>query len=144
MCLLSTSKLCHQTFEQLCRKGNYYHNIEVLQKGEGEIVTYRQPSKHANAEDYLPCICYGFSIKDELWKHEKWCCKTVVESEVKSQKKEDGLCHCCLLPQNSKDIPQIQVLESAEEQLSSIGELFELMLGSTKPNRQFDIQEGGK
>ncbi|XP_058475430.1 succinate dehydrogenase assembly factor 3, mitochondrial [Solea solea] len=62
-----------------------------------------------------------------------------------------------------KDTLQTQVLESAGERLSSmkfganlsdvslkdfqeeqIGQLYELMLESTKPNRQFDIQEDGK
>ncbi|KAG7501012.1 succinate dehydrogenase assembly factor 3, mitochondrial [Solea senegalensis] len=62
-----------------------------------------------------------------------------------------------------KDTLQTQVLESAGERLGSIkfganlsdvslkdfqqeqiGQLYELMLESTKPNRQFDIQEDGK
>ncbi|XP_047461962.1 succinate dehydrogenase assembly factor 3, mitochondrial [Mugil cephalus] len=62
-----------------------------------------------------------------------------------------------------KDTLQTQVLESAEGRLGSvkfgidlsegqlgslqdeqIGQLYELMLESTKPNRQFDIQEDGK
>ncbi|XP_018550759.1 succinate dehydrogenase assembly factor 3, mitochondrial [Lates calcarifer] len=62
-----------------------------------------------------------------------------------------------------KDTLQTQILESAGEQLSSvkfgvnlsegklsdfhdeqIGQLYELMLESTKPNRQFDIQEDSK
>lgn len=65
--------------------------------------------------------------------------------------------------QNYKDTLQTQILESAGEQLSSIkfganlsegklhnfqdaqiGQLYELMLESTKPNRQFDIQEDSK
>ncbi|AWP21867.1 putative protein ACN9 -like mitochondrial [Scophthalmus maximus] len=62
-----------------------------------------------------------------------------------------------------KDTLQTQVLESAGERLGAvkfgadlsdrklsdfqedqIGQLYELMLESTKPNRQFDIQEDGK
>ncbi len=58
---------------------------------------------------------------------------------------------------------QAQILESAQERLGSvkfgtnlsegklsnfqdeqIGQLYELMLESTKPNRQFDIQEDSK
>ncbi|XP_022072715.2 succinate dehydrogenase assembly factor 3, mitochondrial [Acanthochromis polyacanthus] len=65
--------------------------------------------------------------------------------------------------QNYKDTLQTQVLESAGERLSDvkfgtnlpegklrdfqdeqIGQLYELMLESTKPSRQFDIQEDGK
>lgn len=66
-------------------------------------------------------------------------------------------------PQNYKDTLQTQVLESAGEQLSSanfgsslaegdlvhfqndqIGQLYELMLESTKSSRQFNIQEDSK
>lgn len=49
------SKTCIQILEKLRKKGDYYHNINVLQEGKGEIVTYRQPSENANAEDFLPC-----------------------------------------------------------------------------------------
>lgn len=65
--------------------------------------------------------------------------------------------------QNYKDTLQTQVLEASRERLSTvkfgailsegnlgnlqeeqIGQLYELMLETTKPNRQFDIQEGDK
>lgn len=86
-CLPPTSKKRRQILEQLRRKGNYFHNIEVLQKGQGEIVTYRQPSEHAAPEDYLPCnTCYAFFIKDELWRHSQLCRKTMGEPELKSKK----------------------------------------------------------
>lgn len=103
MCLPLRSKERLQAFENLLRKGNYFHNIEVLEKGEGQIVTCRQPSEHANHEDYLPCnICFGFFIKVELWKHQKLCRKkkNSVESEVKSKGKKleskQLLQHYCL------------------------------------------------
>lgn len=71
---------------------------------------------------------------------------------------------CIVSPsQNYKDTLQTQVLQSAGERLSSVkfganlsegklnnfqeeqlGQLYELMLESTKPNRQFDIQEDSK
>lgn len=66
-------------------------------------------------------------------------------------------------PQNYKNTLQTQVLESAGKQHSSVrfganlseeklrhfqdeqvGQLYELMLESTKPNRQFDIYEDSK
>lgn len=68
----------------------------------------------------------------------------------------------CASPQNYKDTLQTQVLESAGGQKRSvkfganlsdgtlgsfqedqIGQLYELMLESTKSSRQFDIQEDG-
>ncbi|XP_073318932.1 succinate dehydrogenase assembly factor 3, mitochondrial [Pagrus major] len=88
-------------------------------------------------------------VKDEFRRH-----KTASPEEVKSFMTEW---------ESYKDTLQAQVLESAGERLSSvkfgtdlsdgklndfqgdqIGQLYELMLESTKPNRQFDIQEDRK
>ncbi|KAG9342390.1 hypothetical protein JZ751_016390 [Albula glossodonta] len=60
--------------EKLRNKGDYYHNVEVLKNGGGELVTWRQPAAGADPNDYLPCqLCLGFFIKSELWKHEATC-----------------------------------------------------------------------
>ncbi|XP_037650703.1 succinate dehydrogenase assembly factor 3, mitochondrial [Sebastes umbrosus] len=88
-------------------------------------------------------------LKDEFRRH-----KGASEEEVKSFMTEW---------ENYKDTLQTQVLESAGEQLSSanfgsslaegdlvhfqndqIGQLYELMLESTKSSRQFNIQEDSK
>ncbi|XP_039977486.1 succinate dehydrogenase assembly factor 3, mitochondrial isoform X1 [Xiphias gladius] len=88
-------------------------------------------------------------VKDEFRRH-----KRSSPEEVKSFMTEW---------EQYKDTLQTQVLESAGEQFSSvkfganlsegkfsefqdeqIGQLYELMLESTKPNRQFDIQEDSK
>ncbi|XP_071355765.1 succinate dehydrogenase assembly factor 3, mitochondrial [Trachinotus anak] len=88
-------------------------------------------------------------VKDEFRRH-----KSASPEEVKGFMTEWQL---------YKDTLQTQVLESAGDQLRSvkfganlsegklsdfqeeqIGQLYELMLESTKPNRQFDIQEDGK
>ena len=96
ICLPLKSKKRTQTLEQLRRRGDYYHNITVLQEGKGEIVTYRQPSEHTDAENYLPCnICYGFFLKTELWRHEKVCRKTMTVSGVQEKKKSSK---CCFIP----------------------------------------------
>ncbi|KAL1005187.1 hypothetical protein UPYG_G00055690 [Umbra pygmaea] len=60
--------------EQLRKKGDYQHNILVLEEGKGEIVTSRQPQGNASIEDYLPCSqCLAFFVKSELWRHEASC-----------------------------------------------------------------------
>uniref|UniRef100_A0A3P8S8C8 Succinate dehydrogenase assembly factor 3 n=1 Tax=Amphiprion percula TaxID=161767 RepID=A0A3P8S8C8_AMPPE len=88
-------------------------------------------------------------VKDEFRRH-----KGATPEEVKGFMTEW---------KNYKDTLQTQVLESAGERLSEvkfganlsdgklrdfqdeqIGQLYELMLESTKPNRQFDIQEDSK
>ncbi|XP_048847978.1 uncharacterized protein LOC125718284 isoform X3 [Brienomyrus brachyistius] len=66
--------------EQLRSKGDYCHNIRVLKEGCGELVTWKQPSTSASANDYLPCQhCLGFVLKKDLWKHE-CSCRLKVES----------------------------------------------------------------
>ena len=55
MCHSPKSKQRRQMLEDLRRKGNYYHNIEVLKEGKGEIITYRQPTEHVGPDEYLPC-----------------------------------------------------------------------------------------
>ena len=42
LCHPVKSKQSRQMLEDLRRKGKYYHNIDVLKEGKGEIVTYRQ------------------------------------------------------------------------------------------------------
>ncbi|KAG8005003.1 Succinate dehydrogenase assembly factor 3 [Nibea albiflora] len=88
-------------------------------------------------------------VKDEFRRH-----KQASAEEVKSFMTEW---------ENYKDTLQTQVLEASAERLSTvkfgavlpegnlrdfqdeqIGQLYELMLEATKPNRQFDIQEGDK
>ncbi|XP_028256727.1 succinate dehydrogenase assembly factor 3, mitochondrial [Parambassis ranga] len=88
-------------------------------------------------------------VKDEFRRH-----KAATSEEVKSFMTEW---------ENYKDVLQTQVLESARDQIDAmkfgadlpegklrdfqdeqIGQLYELMLESTKPNRQFDIQEDNK
>ncbi|KAJ8286468.1 hypothetical protein GJAV_G00039570 [Gymnothorax javanicus] len=86
--------------DQLRLKGNYLHNIQVLEKGQGQIVTCRQPSGEASAHDYLPCnICYGFFLKDDLWKHEDFCRKRMGKPAEKSKKrKRVQAAASCLIP----------------------------------------------
>lgn len=88
-------------------------------------------------------------VKDEFRRH-----KNATPEEVKSFMAEW---------ENYKDTLQAQVLESAGDRLSSVkfganlsegslrsfqdeqvGQLYELMLEATKPNRQFDITEDSK
>ncbi|XP_067352979.1 uncharacterized protein [Channa argus] len=68
------SKKRKTLLDSLRNKGDWQHNLKVLQEGEGEIVTWKQPSKKASVEDYLPCQhCYAMFRRTELWRHEKSC-----------------------------------------------------------------------
>lgn len=56
--------------------GNHRHNVEVLRKGEGELVVVHRPlsDQQACPNNYLPCTeCLGYYVKRDLHKHVKIC-----------------------------------------------------------------------
>ncbi|CAM4686021.1 unnamed protein product [Leuciscus chuanchicus] len=60
--------------EQLRNKGDFRHNTDVLEKGSGQIITWKQPSVDASIKDYLPCpFCFGMFRKKDLWRHQSSC-----------------------------------------------------------------------
>lgn len=68
--------------ESLRNKGDWQHNTKVIEEGEGEIVTWKQPIKKASVSDYLPCQhCYPMFKRTELWRHEKTCKERKGEKE---------------------------------------------------------------
>ncbi|KAI4789657.1 hypothetical protein KUCAC02_035110 [Chaenocephalus aceratus] len=76
------SKKRKTLLESLRNKGDWQHNSEVLQKGHGEIVTWKQPSEKTSVKDYLPCQhCYAMFKRTELWRHEKSCRDRTEERE---------------------------------------------------------------
>lgn len=68
------SKRRHALLEKLRKKGNYQHNIEVLQNGNGDIVLQKQTKRKRSAMEYLPCqYCLAFFLREGLGKHEYSC-----------------------------------------------------------------------
>ncbi|XP_034149923.1 uncharacterized protein LOC106023908 isoform X2 [Esox lucius] len=85
------SKKRSALLEELRKKGDYQHNILVLEEGKGEIVTWRQPPGSASIEDYLPCShCLGFFVKSKLWRHES-SCRPKKEGEKGSRKRVQSI-----------------------------------------------------
>lgn len=69
------SKVRKDALLKLRNTGDYKHNLEILKKGNGTIITYsrKEGDKHS-ADDYLPCEdCFGFFSREFLWKHRKNC-----------------------------------------------------------------------
>ncbi|RUS79365.1 hypothetical protein EGW08_012886, partial [Elysia chlorotica] len=53
--------------------GNFIHNVESIKLNKPDIVVKR-PTKSRSVAEYLPCVhCYGFYVREELWKHTKNC-----------------------------------------------------------------------
>ncbi|XP_028418000.1 uncharacterized protein LOC114542728 [Dendronephthya gigantea] len=58
-------------------QGDYHHNMNTLETGEGELIIVRRPGqdeKKCDIHDFLPCeFCLGFFRKWDLWKHHASC-----------------------------------------------------------------------
>ncbi|XP_064628140.1 uncharacterized protein LOC135487883 [Lineus longissimus] len=71
--------------ERIRLKGNFNHNVKILQKGEGELIVARRPIQHRDANEYIPCIhCLAFLHEDEAWRHARVC-----QFNTKSSGKDD-------------------------------------------------------
>lgn len=71
---LATKSVAQQKlrFHELKLRGNYYHNVRVLEEGVGELIVLRRPTARANIDDYLHCIhCLGFLLANDLFVHTK-------------------------------------------------------------------------
>ena len=64
-------------WHKLRSRGNYHHNMTVMDVGKGNIIVARKPNKSGrdiDTEDFLPCpYCRGFYRRQELWKHTNGC-----------------------------------------------------------------------
>ncbi|XP_020314650.2 uncharacterized protein LOC109869147 [Oncorhynchus kisutch] len=83
------SKIRSLLLDQLRNKGNYQHNFEVLQSGDGEIVRNCRPSNDGvSMRDCLPCQhCLAFFSKIDLWKHESSCNARKGQDETRGGKR---------------------------------------------------------
>ena len=63
-------------FEKLRLLGDYQHNCDVLDLGEGELIVVRMPKEveEGIAANFLPCpSCMAFFMASELWRHRQNC-----------------------------------------------------------------------
>ncbi|XP_055362652.1 uncharacterized protein LOC121202050 isoform X6 [Betta splendens] len=60
--------------EHVRNRGNFAHNVEVLNTGTGKLVSRKQPKKDCSGKDFLHCVyCHGLFTKKVLWRHRKIC-----------------------------------------------------------------------
>lgn len=63
-----------KAFDKLRLTGDFNHNMEVLEKQDGELLVMRRPSKENKYQEYLPCIyCYGFIHENDMYRHFRVC-----------------------------------------------------------------------
>lgn len=59
------SKERRMHLEHLRNKGNFAHNVNVLNTGSGKLVPCKQPQQETQAQDFLHCVyCQGFFPKE--------------------------------------------------------------------------------
>jgi len=67
------SKERRARLQKLTNEGNFSHNIDVIQKGKGEVVVGKRFA-NKSAHDYTACeFCKRFESKKNLWRHMKSC-----------------------------------------------------------------------
>lgn len=68
------SKKRRLLLEHLRNRGNFAHNVEVLNTGSGNLVPRKLPRNVSQAENFLHCIfCQGLFARKVLWRHVKIC-----------------------------------------------------------------------
>jgi hypothetical protein len=93
--LLSSEEDCKLGFARLTNRGNFNHNIRVLESGEGTLIVGRRSSRPVSNSDYLPCVhCLVFFMSSDINRHSRACKfkPTEVESEgSKTEKRVSSL-----------------------------------------------------
>lgn len=55
-------------------RGNYAHNVAVLESGRGELVPFKRPNKDAQGKDFMHCAyCQALFTRKVLWRHMRIC-----------------------------------------------------------------------
>ena len=73
---METAQQPDLAFEKLCLLGDYQHNCDVLDLGEGELIVVRMPKEveEGIAANFLPCPSFmAFFMASELWRHRQNC-----------------------------------------------------------------------
>lgn len=86
------SKERKEMLQKLRNKGNFQHNIDVLQCGEGDLKIKRAPKRKCDAKNFVHCIhCKGMFVRRDLWRHLKRCPLKPADSETEGRRRVLGL-----------------------------------------------------
>ncbi|KAF6728633.1 N-lysine methyltransferase SETD8-A, partial [Oryzias melastigma] len=74
MALPKGSKERRLHLEHLRNRGNFSHNVEVMNTGTGTLVPRKLPQNDQQTQDFLHCsYCQGLFRKEIIWRHMKIC-----------------------------------------------------------------------
>ncbi|KAK0144115.1 N-lysine methyltransferase KMT5A-A [Merluccius polli] len=78
--------------DHIRNKGNYEHNMEVIESQKGKLIPSKQPTEKTEGADFLHCVhCYGLFKRKALWRHFK-VCKFQPETSKPGRKRVQALC----------------------------------------------------
>lgn len=73
-------------------KGNFAHNLKVLESKEGRLIPCKQPKKETEGAEYLHCVhCYGLFKRKAMWRHFQ-VCKLNPKSTTSGKTRVQTLC----------------------------------------------------
>ncbi|XP_048032130.1 uncharacterized protein LOC125267237 isoform X1 [Megalobrama amblycephala] len=72
--LPKNSKERRLQLDYIRNKGNFEHNVEVLESRKGQLIPWKQPKKKTEGQEFTHCVyCYGLFRKKVMWRHFKVC-----------------------------------------------------------------------
>ena len=87
------SKDRKKALEKLRLRGNFPHNLRILECNKGQLIVMRRPEEEEDCcqDDYLPCVhCLGFVKRKDLWTHNKACNFKSGDENDKADKDDDN------------------------------------------------------
>ncbi|KAF3860947.1 hypothetical protein F7725_001202 [Dissostichus mawsoni] len=87
------SKERRQQLDFIRNKGNFAHNSQVFEDGEGKLIPYKQPRRNTDGKEFMHCIhCYGLFSRKVLWRHFQSCKFKPEGNRSKGRSRVQALC----------------------------------------------------
>ncbi|XP_073694436.1 uncharacterized protein [Garra rufa] len=72
--LPKNSKERRLQLDYIRNKGNFEHNVEVLESRQGKLIPWKQPKKKTEGQEFMHCVyCFGLFRKRVMWRHFQVC-----------------------------------------------------------------------
>ena len=118
--LPKNSKKRKRKWNDLLKRGDFNHNMEVIQTNSGLIIPCKRPSKDIDASNFLPCPhCFGMYRRKDLWKHVNTCNDNKKEGKSKNTQTEARML-LPMPPNVSKDFYEKIICTMISDKVSNI------------------------
>ena len=105
---------------ELLKKGDFNHNMEVIETNSGLIIPCKRPSKDVDASNFLPCPhCFGMYRRKDLWRHVNICNNNKKEGKTNNSQTEARML-LPIPPNVSKDFYDKIICTMVTDEVSNI------------------------